>query len=407
MALRTKYRIIFYLLIALCLLPGAVEADMAMGNATGQQHPASLFLFRPTSDSIPSAQVNAIINGLHGEVLIGTPLGLTTYTGDWSTQHVDLNNDSNGLLDNFVTALAYDRSGNLWIGYAGGIQIYDGSSYQTIDDQEILKNLQIRALQRWNDDMWIATGNAGLSRYSNGTWTWYAPFSSMGPGFYQADSMALDSSDGILLVGTNAEGLWAVTPSNGTTSFVKIADKNDPYGLYGHISRDPLGGAYFFNATGVVHYDAINGFTQILSDNELDGGPWAINDAAGGSDGSLYVATDNGIYVWQNGAIRQHLGAFEGFGTSSHSVKRVFVDAGGRLWFSTMDIIGCYTGDVSSAPSIAVEMMTPTPLPIPTPVVPVNTTQTLAPASTATPQNPSVIDTIVGFFTGFLHPGGH
>ncbi|MFZ0005629.1 MAG: hypothetical protein WCC86_10265 [Methanoregula sp.] len=53
--------------------------------------------------------------------------------------NLNRNNLSNGLLDNFVTALAYDNTCNLWIGYAGGVQIYDGSNFQTITRQELLK----------------------------------------------------------------------------------------------------------------------------------------------------------------------------------------------------------------------------------------------------------------------------
>ena len=132
MVLHMRYNPVFYFLLALCLIPVAAGADPTTANVSGGQHAGAIYLFRPTSDSIPSAQVNAIINGLHGEVLIATPLGLSTYDGIWSTRHINRNNLSNGLLDNFVTALAYDSSGNLWIGYAGGIQIYNGHVFRSL-----------------------------------------------------------------------------------------------------------------------------------------------------------------------------------------------------------------------------------------------------------------------------------
>ena len=50
-----------------------------------------------------------MINGLQGEVLMATPLGLSTYNGIWSTQHINLNNVSEGLMNNYVTALEYRR----------------------------------------------------------------------------------------------------------------------------------------------------------------------------------------------------------------------------------------------------------------------------------------------------------
>ncbi len=403
-----KYNFVFYLFLVVCLTPVAVAANTSIGNISpGQQQTGSVFLFRPSSDSIPSAQVNAIVNGLHGEVLIGTPLGLSTYDGSWSTQHINRDNLSSGLLDNFVTALAYDNSGNLWIGFAGGIQIYNGNDFQNVIDQELLKSLQIRALQRWNDDMWIATGNTALSRYHNGNWTWFPPFSPGGPGFFEVDSMALDSATDTLLVGTAHEGLWQVISSNSTILFNKIEDKKDLYGLLGHVRRDPLGGVYFFNSTEVAHYSAVTGFTQILSSGDFYGGPYAINDVAGGSDGTLYVATDNGIYVWKNGAIIRHMGMFEGIAGNSHRVKTIYIDAGDRLWFSTLDIVGYYTGDVSTAPLIVIETMTPASTLTPVPV-PQNISQTISPIAEETqPGDTSALDRIMSFFARFmpfLHP---
>jgi ligand-binding sensor domain-containing protein len=403
MALPMRYEIILFCLILFCLTPVAAGADTMTADGSGQQYRDSVFLFRPASDSIPSTQVNAIINGLHGEVLVATPLGLSTYDGSWSTRHISRNNLSNGIMDNFVTALAYDSSGNLWIGYAGGIQIYNGRDYLIVTDQQLLKSLQIRALQRWNDDMWIATGNSGLNRYHDGDWTWFAPDSPGGPGFYEADSLALDTATDTLLVGTSHEGLWAATESNGTVLFTEIQDRGDPYGLLGQVRRDPLGGAYFFNSTEVAHYNAATGFSTVLSDSGFYGGPYTINDVAAGTNGALYVATENGIYVWQNGAITRHLGTFEGFGTNSHNIRMVFADSGGRIWFSTQDIFGYYTGDVSPAPLIPVVTMTPAPEQIP---VPANVSPLITQVSGAPSENPSILDRIAGFFTGFLHPPG-
>jgi len=407
MALHTKSELFFCLLLFVCLMPVAACAENVTETAmsySGQQYQGSIDLFRPASDSIPSAQVNDMINGLQGEVLMATPLGLSTYNGIWSTQHINLNNVSEGLMNNYVTALEYDSSGNLWIGYGSGIQIYNGHTFQVIGDQQLFKSLRIRYLQRWNDDMWVATGNAGLNRYHNGTWTWFAPFSHDGPGFYEADSMALDSATDTLLIATDDEGLWKVTPSNDTVRFDKIEDEHDLFGLLGHVRRDPLGGAYFFNSTQVAHYDSATGFTTLLTERDFDGGPYAINDVTGGSDGTLYVATDNGIYVWEDGIITRHLGTFEGFGTGSHRVRTVFADAGNRLWFSTLDNVGYYTMDLSTTPLITIETVTPTSSPTP---VPVNISQAPTPDEMPPPAAMSPLNRILAFLSGlfpFLQP---
>ena len=406
MALHTRSELFLCLLLLFCFVPVAAGADVtdSTGSSSGQQYAGAIHLFRPESGSIHSTQINDIINGPHGEVLFATSFGLSAYNGRWSTRHINRDNFSAGLLDDYVTSVEYDAAGNLWIGFGGGIQIYNGQDYTVIRDQDLLKSLEVRDLQRWNDDMWVATGNAALHRYHDGTWTWFAPYSPGGPGFYEADSMALDSATDTLLVATGREGLWKVTESNGTARFDKIQDENDPFGLLGHVRRDPAGGAYFFNATQVAHYAPDTGFTPLISD--FGEGAYAINDVTGGLDGTLYVATDNGIYVLENGQITGHMGSFEGFG-SSQGIRTVFADAKNRLWFSTKDDVGYYTGTSSTEPVITIETMTPTPPPIPLSVVPQNVSQTITAGVIPQHADASPLDRIFAFFYGFfpfLHP---
>jgi len=406
MALHTKSELFLCLLLLFCFEPitAAAEVTDTTVSPSGSQYTGAIHLFRPESGSIQSTQINDIINGPHGEVLFATSFGLSAYNGSWSARHINRDNFSAGLLDDYVTALEYDSSGNFWIGFGGGIQIYNGRDYTVIRDQDLLKSLEVRDIQRWNDDMWVATGNAALHRYHDGTWTWFAPYSRDGPGFYEADSMALDSATDTLLVATGREGLWKVTASNGTTRFDKIQDKNDPFGMLGHVRRDPLGGACFFNATQVAHYDPGTGFTSLMSISDLGGGgSYAINDVTVGSDGAIYVATDNGIYIWENDQITSHMSTFEGFG-SSHGITTVFSDAGNRLWFSTQDDVGYYTGDTSTEPRIAIETMTPTPLtPTMTPVpVPLNVSQTAVPEGSPKQTAASPLDQIFAFLSGFF-----
>ncbi|MEN6395154.1 MAG: two-component regulator propeller domain-containing protein, partial [Methanoregula sp.] len=168
MALHMRYELFFGLLLIFCLLPVTAVAEDIPGTPSSfsdEHSSSSIHLFRPEAGSIHSATINNIINGPHGEVLFATAFGLSVYNESWSTRHINRDNFSAGLLDDYVTALEYDSSGNLWIGYTGGIQVYNGHDYQVIRDQELLKSLWIRDLQRWNDDMWVATGNTALHRY--------------------------------------------------------------------------------------------------------------------------------------------------------------------------------------------------------------------------------------------------
>ena len=89
---------------------------------------------------IHSDQIMDQINTLDGNgILFGTSFGLSMYNGTWSTRHINRDNISQGLMDEFITAVEYDHNGNLWIGYPSGIQIYNGVYYQSLRDQQLLQ----------------------------------------------------------------------------------------------------------------------------------------------------------------------------------------------------------------------------------------------------------------------------
>ena len=384
------------------------ETPEILPTPSGTPVPFTISLFIPTRDMIHSTQIMDMTNDPHenGAVVIATSFGLSHYNGTWSTRHRTLDNLSEGLMDDFVTAVEYDRDLNLWIGYSGGIQIFNGQYYLTIRDQQLLKDTRITDLQRWNDEMWVATGNAGLHRYRDGTWTWFQPESEGGPGFYEADSVALDSTGNAsaLLIATPNEGLWIVPSQEDPVSFTCIATHNSPYGLLAHVRRDPRGGVYFFNKSVVVHYSRADNFTPFLSSGDLAITLPAINDIAAGPDGTLYLATDRGIFIWQDGGIYRHLDRFEGIGTSP-VVNTIFIDASDRVWFSTPDDVGFYRDRSRQENLLALETPAPTGIPSTPPVSPV--TGTAGPAATGNAPPQTAVVTVApepGGVSGVLDP---
>ncbi|MFA5212775.1 MAG: two-component regulator propeller domain-containing protein, partial [Methanoregula sp.] len=209
--------LIVVVIILLSIIPAMAFSDNSSSVSrenvtTTEPVPYTIKLFIPTTRMIHSDQITDLINGHNGDVIIATSFGISTYNGSWSTRHLNLDNISLGLMDDYVTAVEYDHDGNLWIGYSGGLQIYNGRYYRTIRDQQLLKETRILDLQRWNDEMWIATGHAGIHRYRNETWIWFQPGVKNGSGFYEVDSMALDPAGNMLVIATPEEGLWIVRP---------------------------------------------------------------------------------------------------------------------------------------------------------------------------------------------------
>ena len=378
MASRLRSEIAIFVIVFLILSPVLAVPENASvpGGVTvsagAQKVPYTITLFIPSSHQVHSDQVKDQINGPNGEVIIATASGLSTFNGTWSTGHINRDNISQGLMDDYITAVEFDHQGNLWLGYSGGIQIYNGIYYQSIREQDLLGETRINDLQRWDNDMWVATGHAGIHRYRDGEWTWFQPMTKNGPGFYEIDSMALDSAGNSLVIATADEGLWIVHSSEDLVHFDQIAGKDEVFGRMQHVRRDPLGGVYFFNQTAIVHFDNVSGFTGILTTGDFTVEQIAINDIAAGSDGSLYVATDDGIYIWRDGAMYRNLNRVEGIGTSE-IVRTVNVDAENRVWFSTQGYVGYYFDTSNSYEPIQIDLVTPTATP--TPVIIVNDTR--------------------------------
>ena len=372
-----------FLLILLLLIPvtaGEDNAPVVVAAPAGPDHPApyTIQLFIPTQKMVHSDQITDLTSGPGGETIIGTSFGLSSYNGSWNTRHRNLNNISEGLMDDYVTAVERDSAGNLWIGYSSGLQIYDGNSYRSIRDQQLLKETRIKDLQRWNDDMWIATGHAGIHRYRNGAWTWYQPLTRKGPGFYEVRSMAPDTAHNTLVVATEVEGLWIIQLRDDNAVFTEVAPRYSTWGFLESVRHDPRGGVYLINKTMVVHYNPVDGFVPVLTGADLAFGNIGINDLTAAPDGRLFIATDGGIYLWKDGRVIGHLTRTEGLGTSP-VIRTVTIDAKNRVWFSSPGYVGFYADQAASP--IAIEMVTtvltttgtpsdtPTTVPTPTTVV--------------------------------------
>ena len=162
-----------------------------------------------------------------------------------------------------------------------------------------------------------------------------------GPGFYYVNSMALDTSSNYnyMMIATDGNGLWVLKSPDDPVHFDLLASPYSTFGLLQQVRQDPEGGVYFFNDSAVVHYSPEHGFTPILSVHDLTNANIDINDIAADRYGKLYLATDNGIYIWENGAAERNINGADGIGPSP-VVHTINIDAENRVWFSTQGYVG-------------------------------------------------------------------
>jgi len=350
-------------LLAFLVLPGCQAAEIPVHAGTGPYGTFATFIAEDTTFRSP--QVHDIVESPHGDMLFATAGGLAFYNGSWTIWHPNLSetNTSRTILQDTVVSLAYDSVGRLWIGYGNGLQVWNGQYFTTINDPQLLKDRQILHLQRWNDTMWIATGHSGIHRYDDKTgWTWYQPFEEGGADFYQVESIAPDPATDTLFLTTFENGLWQVRGDpSASVEFVPLTSRSQPYHTLKKVKSDPLGGVYFFDPNRIVHYLNGTGFTPVLAGEDLQKQPVPeISDIEALPDAVLAIATNRGIYLWQDGAVLDYIYGFAAAGAQSDAIDSMYLDSSGRLWFEGRDVIGYYESDRTKLPVIPIGSPEPT-----------------------------------------------
>lgn len=362
---------------------------------------SALYVEVPDYNSgIASAGVHDAINGRYGDVIFATDSGISVYSANGTWYSVNARNPGEtayGILaplETMVTAVALDADGHLWIGYPGGLQIGDGTGYRAIQDLDLLKNLNINCIARWGDEMWIATGRAGLHRCHGGDWTWYKPLGPEGLGSYTVVSMAVDAASDALVIGSESDGVWVLKDRTGEVHFEQVTCRGDPLRGISEVRTDPFGGVYLFNRTMILHYTPKVGVTPVLGAGNLSTFPVTINDIAATPEGLLLIASDNGIYGWNASGVALHLTS--GDGLRSNFVKKLFVDAAGRCWFVVPGNVG-YVPPMTGSATLDLSAV-----PVPTPVV-TETPLSQTPAPVETSGEPAgLFDGVWAFFEGLF-----
>jgi ligand-binding sensor domain-containing protein len=297
---------------------------------------SSIVLFSPASDSLSSLGIKDITDGPENSILLATDNGRSTFNGTWEIVHVDRKDYPAGPLSDFVTALEYDHKKRLWIGYSNGLQILEGSEYTTINDQQLLKNLVINDLQSRGSEMWVATGHAGLHRYCDGIWTWFQPHGDGGLRSYEIRSMAVDYMTGSLYCAAKDGALWIF--SNDT--FERFAGGDVSPMCMEKIVSCPYGGIAGFNTTSIFLIDPARNVRQLANRSFLSGCTPGINDIAFTENGTLVIATNQGIVFFRNGTVTRHLTQADGIG--NQVIEHVYVDNTERIWFFSQTYGGIF-----------------------------------------------------------------
>ncbi len=117
--------------------------------------------------NMPSDNVYSICIAPDGTQWFGTDMGAARHTGQNTLRNWTEFNTKNGLINNFVQAIAIDNKGNIWFGTRGGISCFTGSEWSsyTADDGLLCNNILCIAVDRDNT-IWFGT-ETGVISYHN------------------------------------------------------------------------------------------------------------------------------------------------------------------------------------------------------------------------------------------------
>jgi ligand-binding sensor domain-containing protein len=117
---------------------------------------------------LPSDNIYSIFIAFDGTRWFGTDMGVARHTGQNSLDNWTAFTMENGLVNNFVQAIASDKEGKIWFGTKGGISVFDGSAWTSYTEKDGLGSNNILCIiSDKNGAMWIGTDN-GVTCFENG-----------------------------------------------------------------------------------------------------------------------------------------------------------------------------------------------------------------------------------------------
>jgi ligand-binding sensor domain-containing protein len=122
---------------------------------------------------IPSDNVYSVFIEKNGAKWFGTDMGVGQHTGNNTLENWVVYTTAEGLVNDYVQAIAADQKGQLWFGTQGGISVFDRNTFTNYTKDNGLNSNNILCLiVDKNGVVWIGTDD-GVNSFTNGTFTSY------------------------------------------------------------------------------------------------------------------------------------------------------------------------------------------------------------------------------------------
>ncbi|MFH1197237.1 MAG: two-component regulator propeller domain-containing protein [bacterium] len=240
-----------------------------------------------------------------------------------------------GLSDNLIGDVFVDREDNIWVGtYGGGLNRINKKFIETISTTNGLPNDFLFSVQQdQNGNLWVGSYGSGLIKFDGKQFFEYSRTTDFPANVIR--SVLIDTNEDTF-IGTYGAGVALFDLDKQSVSIIiKELPDGNIHALFEDSKKN------YWIGTGKGFVKLTDG--KIFSFDSFNKGQNnIIRSFAEDREGNIWIATDISGVVQYDGSEFKKFDIDDGL--PSNSVKDIFLDSSGLLWFSTVNGLSVYNG---------------------------------------------------------------
>ncbi|MCP5053403.1 MAG: hypothetical protein GY940_39930, partial [bacterium] len=270
-----------------------------------------------TADGLPHNFVRSIFEDRAGHIWIGTDSGLSLFSGETFRNFYS----GHGLRSDKIYDIFQDNEGNIWLGTGLGVSMLHSLRFSNFSIRDgLADNLVWSIREEKPGTYWIGT-DKGVSRYSNGHFKTYTT----------ADGLAGNSV--YYMIKTRDGAVWFATDGGlsvfrGNTFTNYTTGDGLPHRLVLTLEEDRNGTIWVGTVRGLCRF-----MDGKIVPSPVQPEPYPIHTIMEDKEGNIWFSQFEGVRKISANGGGEHYST--GSGLVYDTVKSLFQDSRGRIWFGT------------------------------------------------------------------------